>query len=102
MTTTDELWQDLLDKDDRNSPAEYPDMILITREEFEVAVTVGGGQAQDEIERLRGVIRALSEGKQSTFRQRGKEVGIEADDGEKCWIIHSELIHAAEVAAGLV
>jgi hypothetical protein len=31
----DDLWQDLLDKDDRTSPAEYPDMALITRDEFE-------------------------------------------------------------------
>lgn len=31
----DRLWQDLLDKDDRTSPAEYPDMALITRDEFE-------------------------------------------------------------------
>lgn len=27
-------WQDLLDKDDRTSPAEYPEMALITREEL--------------------------------------------------------------------
>ena len=51
---------------------------------------------------LRAAIRAISEGKQSTFRQRGKEIGFLADDGEKCFIVHSDLIHAAEVAAGLV
>jgi hypothetical protein len=28
------VWQDLLDKDDRTSPEEYPDMVLITREEL--------------------------------------------------------------------
>lgn len=28
------LWQDLMEKDDRNSPAEYPEMCLITFEEF--------------------------------------------------------------------
>lgn len=27
-------WQDLLDKDDRNSPADYPDMCLITKKEL--------------------------------------------------------------------
>lgn len=32
--TIKELWQDLLDKDDRTSPSEYPDMCLITFEEF--------------------------------------------------------------------
>lgn len=30
-----DLWQDLMEKDDRNSPAEYPEMCLITFEEFE-------------------------------------------------------------------
>ena len=28
------LWQSLLDKDDRNSPEEYPDMAMLTFEEF--------------------------------------------------------------------
>jgi hypothetical protein len=29
-----ELWQELLDKDDRTSPEDYPDMALITRDEL--------------------------------------------------------------------
>ncbi|MCL8382120.1 hypothetical protein [Xanthobacter aminoxidans] len=32
--TADEAWQDLCEKDDRTSPAEYPDYSLITREEL--------------------------------------------------------------------
>lgn len=32
------LWQDLLDKDDRTSPEEYPDMALITFDEFRAAL----------------------------------------------------------------
>jgi hypothetical protein len=32
--TVEELWQDLLEKDDRTSPDDYPDMALITFEEF--------------------------------------------------------------------
>jgi hypothetical protein len=28
------LWQELIDKDDRNSPEEYPEMALITFDEF--------------------------------------------------------------------
>jgi hypothetical protein len=31
----EEAWQALLDKDDRTSPAEYPDMCLITKDELE-------------------------------------------------------------------
>ena len=30
----EELWRDLLEKDDRTSPEEYPDMALITFDEF--------------------------------------------------------------------
>lgn len=30
-----DLWQNLMEKDDRNSPAEYPEMCLITFEEFQ-------------------------------------------------------------------
>lgn len=30
----DREWQTLLDKDDRNSPADYPDMVLISRTEL--------------------------------------------------------------------
>jgi hypothetical protein len=35
MTTIlDEAWRELVEKDDRTSPAEYPDMALITRDEL--------------------------------------------------------------------
>ena len=33
-----DLWRDILEKDDRTSPAEYPDMALITYAEFEASV----------------------------------------------------------------
>jgi len=32
-------WQSILDMDDRNSPEEYPDMVLLTFDEFRSAVT---------------------------------------------------------------
>lgn len=32
------LWKDLIEKNDRTSPAEYPDMVLITKEEFSEAL----------------------------------------------------------------
>ena len=31
---TDLFWQEMLDKDDRTSPEEHPNMVLITREEL--------------------------------------------------------------------
>lgn len=30
----DEAWQELVEKNDRTSPSDYPDMALITREEL--------------------------------------------------------------------
>jgi hypothetical protein len=33
--SAEEAWQELLDKDDRTSPDEYPDMCLITFDELE-------------------------------------------------------------------
>ncbi len=42
-----DLWQDLLDKDDRTSPEEYPDMALITREEFEAAMLLFGSDVHN-------------------------------------------------------
>lgn len=43
--------------------------------------------------------RALVEGKSSTFKARnGRDVGIEMDDGEKGYIVHSDLICALEGA----
>lgn len=39
MSEIERLWQDILEKDDRTSPAEYPDMALVSYAEFEDAVT---------------------------------------------------------------
>ena len=33
-TEIERLWQSLLDKDDRNSPEDYPDMAMLTFDEF--------------------------------------------------------------------
>lgn len=35
-------WRDLLEKDDRTSPAEYPDMALITFDEFAAVARIRG------------------------------------------------------------
>jgi hypothetical protein len=46
---------------------------------------------------MEAAARDLLAGMSSTFKARnGREVGIEADDGEKCWIVHSDLITALE------
>ncbi len=52
-----------------------------------------------EVERLRAAATELLAAKFSTYRARnGREVGVEADDGEKCWIVHIDQIAALEAA----
>ena len=55
--------------------------------------------ARREAKALRDAAKELLAGMSSTFRARnGRDVGIEADDGEKCWIVHSDLITGLEAA----
>jgi hypothetical protein len=37
-THINRLWMELLEKDDRTSPEEYPEMVLITYDEFALAI----------------------------------------------------------------
>lgn len=51
------------------------------------------------IERLMSAARDLLDGMNSTFTSRnGREVGIQADDGEKCYIVHSDFTAELEGA----
>lgn len=55
--------------------------------------------APDAVARLVEAARALITGANTTYRARnGRQIGIEADDGEMCFIVHSDLIHAIETA----
>jgi hypothetical protein len=38
--TIDAIWQELTEKDDRTSPAEYPDLVLITKDELAALLTL--------------------------------------------------------------
>jgi hypothetical protein len=50
-------------------------------------------QEVDETERMRKAAQALLDGLTSTYTARnGREVGIQGDDGEKCYIVHSDLV----------
>lgn len=51
-----ELWQNLMEKDDRNSPAEYPEMCLVTFEEFAGYIEAGAAQAVAEVEHLKALV----------------------------------------------
>lgn len=54
----------------------------------------------DALEALISAANAVEDHKASTYRTRnGRDVGIEADDGEKCFIIHSDYIDALRDAA---
>jgi hypothetical protein len=45
-------WQELLEKDDRTSPEEYPNMCLITKEEFDAAVEAMRLKTIEECEQI--------------------------------------------------
>lgn len=54
---------------------------------------------QKKIARLRDAATQVLDRMTSTYRARnGREVGIQGDDGEKCWIIHSDDIEALRAA----
>lgn len=64
-------WQRLLEKEDRTSPADYPDMTLITRNELSAVICEGYILAKDlnraEIERLRSELADLREASEATL-----------------------------------
>lgn len=52
-----------------------------------------------EIEALVEAARRVSKRKFSTYKARnGRDVGVEGDDGEKCFIVHSDEIFALDCA----
>lgn len=61
-------WQNLLDKDDRTSPAEYPDMALITFDEFAQAIArchaevIATAGADDDAVQCEGCSKSIASG----------------------------------------
>lgn len=87
----DEIWQEICDKDDRTSPAEYPDMCLISRAELAEYI----GRAVGELSLTLPVVGTL-------FVARGGATaravrGVEAGPDE-----HSDLVRATDVTNALV
>lgn len=80
------LWQDLLDVDDRTSPAEYPEMCLITFEEFRAAFLAGYRARQVE-EEWRPISEAPKDGTPILGWRKGWErPGVVAYFGSYwCW-----------------
>jgi predicted RNase H-like nuclease (RuvC/YqgF family) len=85
MSTIEQLWQDLIDKDDRNSPEEHPDMALITFDEFANYLRAAEQQVelltarvaalQEEVGRLKGEYKFLEE--QYDGMRRAAEISYE-------------------------
>ena len=86
-------WQDLLEKDDRTSPAEYPDMALITFTEFSAALQSAHAAGEAEGDRAgyeRGVKDAAAKYKQlhdwiAEQISRAKYNADELGQGLKAW-----------------
>lgn len=49
MTDIESIWDDILDKDDRNSPEEYPDMVLITQTELKAIIDEAMAERDEEV-----------------------------------------------------
>ena len=70
---------------------EYIDGVIAARRSRALSATPA--QEVNETERLREAAQALLDGLTSTYTARnGREVGIQGDDGEKCYIVHSDLV----------
>ncbi len=79
------LWQTLLDKDDRTSPAEYPEMALITFEEFCDAFDVGADAERKRAEAAEARCAGLETALRATIgliRAAHEYDGIAFDDIE--------------------
>lgn len=82
-TDVAEAWQELCEKDDRTSPAEHPDMCLITRDELLGYMSLASAEGE-----RRGIDRAA---------QAAYDLETYADDGETHFV-HDETQNAIVMA----
>lgn len=74
-------------------------LLTADRENSELLEAAIEGQSywQARAERVEGAAQAVIDRMSSTYKARnGREVGIQGEDGEKCYIVHSDEIHALE------
>ena len=79
--------------------AEVERLLTADRENSELLEAAIEGQSywQARAERVEGAAQAVIDRMSSTYKARnGREVGIQGEDGEKCYIVHSDEIHALE------
>ncbi|SIQ39108.1 hypothetical protein SAMN05421641_10767 [Paracoccus thiocyanatus] len=69
---------------------------LISDLQIEIAALTPAPQPSETVVEA---ARELLDGASTTYRAgHGRKDGIEADDGEMCYIVHSDLMHALEAA----
>jgi hypothetical protein len=91
-------WQNILDKDDRNSPEEYPEMVMITYDELAQAMRAAleaesaGDERREPFKVLPGTYswqpeqpteEMLNEARDWSYKKYGKPIGNDAAIG--CW-----------------
>ncbi|HMO74109.1 MAG TPA: hypothetical protein PKD48_02100 [Sphingopyxis sp.] len=76
--------------------AYLPKYLATIAENAKLRAAVNASARQDGV---REAAQELLDGLASTYKARnGREIGIEADDGEKCWIVHSDLVTGLRAA----
>lgn len=91
MTETDKEFVERIKAHIYNMP------IPLAERDLVVALTFRGAETQ----RLTKACQDLLAGMTDAYTARnGRQMGIEADDGEKCWIVHSDFI--TELKASLI
>jgi hypothetical protein len=93
-----DCWQDLLDKDDRTSPVEYPEMALITHDELADYINSAAraaweaSPAKSLIEALEVMIEAVENGGIDSPTMDGEpEVGIPPFKWHEEWLFYARL-----------
>jgi len=87
LVTVDDLWDELVNYDDRTSPAEYPDMALITKDELADFVDRSRSQAEEllaaERAKYRDAMEKLVESQRETLVWQQRAIDLKADNAAK-------------------
>lgn len=90
-SVADEIYEQLL-----NGVQDY----LRSNAEWNIGAEIDRCRAiEADNRRLREAAKQVLDRMSSTYKARnGREVGVQGDDGEKCWIVHSDDIEALRAA----
>lgn len=85
-----------LERDLKQAREMFDDCVLQHNEQMQRAEAAEASLARKD-EAMRGVLDRMTD---SYKAKNGRDVGIQADDGEKCWIVHSDDIENLRAALG--